>query len=150
MPLNQHPVKAEQRDREGRPSEPRPEVQPARRNLAGLDRESGAGRPVRPIEGDLNVPPTRLGKLEDGLLEEPVARRPGRCRVLQYLSGPPRRQAQRHPCLRRTFAGRRVLHEQSEGHGPGPERGGKGEHGEPVVAGPLAQANRALVRPCQG
>jgi hypothetical protein len=50
-PPDQCPVKSEQHDREGRPSEPRPQVVPARRRLAGFDREPNAGRPMRPIDG---------------------------------------------------------------------------------------------------
>ena len=143
-------MKAEQRDRDGGPSEPRPQLLPARRRRAGLDLESGAGWPLRPVNGNLDLPPARLGKFKGGFVEELVAGSPGRCRVLKDLSGPPCRQVQRHPCLRHTFAGRRVLHEHADVYGAGPERGGTGEHGELVVAGPLAQANRALVRPCQG
>src|SRR5262245_65861402 len=64
FPSYQCPVNAEERDREGGPAVPRPQVQPAGRRFVRLDPEPDNGGAVRPFDGNGHVPPAWLGEVE--------------------------------------------------------------------------------------
>jgi hypothetical protein len=127
----------EHHDRHHGPGDPRPHGRPARR-LGGFQVEAHLGRPARPLDGNVDRVPARLGQLENGGAKQLVGRRLGGGGVPDRF----RRIFQRdhpdgHAGLGDHFAGGGVLDEDANVHRPGPEGGRGGENGDAVAALPL-------------
>src|SRR5262249_8386183 len=99
-PPNQYLVKAEESDHQGRPREPRPDLQPTRCWPVRFNPKPEKGPPVRPFDGNFHIPAASFREFEDGRVQEPIGRRCRGGRAFQGASVPGRLQAHGHLRLR--------------------------------------------------
>jgi hypothetical protein len=115
LPQNQQLVDGKQGEREDRPAEPRPQVQPPRCGFRRVHLEPDSGRTASPLEGHLDLPPTGFGYVEDGRAKEFVGGRFTRGRMKAGLTGAAsRRRPDADPYLRFRLPCSGILHQDTD------------------------------------